>query len=980
MKKNDKLIVALGVIILIVAGSLVYSWAPVLEDEYEHIEIEQLLELESVMTKNTPEALSISDECVFYPLIVTPLACNYDSMGNQHVAPLYVKNFDDLSRSVERVESQIGYTVTELKLGNKDVKNASIDIAEQYWESSDAALIIKYDEEGYNLGVAATPMASYLSIPVIVTDEMDNHVMDLLDMLDVKYTIICGDLKPYGETLQYENIDAILDDSIELVQEKFGDVEYITVTNPRDAFPPEVLDSEVVVYEKEMLTASSNVFPAQVLNSFTSQSNPARHIIEIPEDYEYALVKLDIRNLQDPEHVELFGDNIILGGSLTNYLRTVAYPAERDDQGNIVEDRLHFETVFYDKGGEKFSVTLTSSYHVLKQAEYEIEVTVEELSHPYYPMMPKFSSMAPYLTAYHKGIIFANPNFAFSPTDEIKYNGHTLPGNTQVLFNPDLIPVINKHVYENIHQPMNNLLAKIRDIDISDTVEYLTRDYQENPVYVALLGDTIMLPHYYYRSPHSDPFENAQKGAYGTNVPSDFIYGNTDPETYSLLQYDTDHLERDIYGQGEERFPVAENIVGRLTGYDVQDISALIARNFFYEEVINDLEEWKDNAAVLIGAGCEMQKLPFITWLNSAIFSDTEPQKFPSGEKYFLLKRILENFEEGGFNARGAERGAAQMEGYSQEALTMIKRASLGNFIWFNKLNIKIRQGFQNIESLKPKNLMNIIFGGEDDVVVGGELEKTSNFIITDSHAIWFEKEFGDVLMNSQGMPVPAITGPVTRFFSKLGIRSQLDQKGAFGVREVSNVDMGPSVMMIEGCGSGKIDGMIPMNSLANTYMHAGVNAYISPTTMSAFYGALEPRPKWPLLGNGVGFGIVGYLQTLINYKLNGEYPPIHFNQWIFENALYDMYDNDISIGEALRNAKNAFLPDQFDVTYRWTPPLAIPDSIPQDIQDDIMSTYNSMSAGNDARFPVEKFATIFQINLLGDPAFNPYEPCNEGS
>ena len=32
-----------------------------------------------------------------------------------------------------------------------------------------------------------------------------------------------------------------------------------------------------------------------------------------------------------------------------------------------------------------------------------------------------------------------------------------------------------------------------------------------------------------------------------------------------------------------------------------------------------------------------------------------------------------------------------------------------------------------------------------------------------------------------------------------------------------------------------------------------------------------------------------------------------------------------------------------------------------------------------DNRFPVEKYCTIYQINLLGDPAFNPYEPCNEG-
>ena len=90
------------------------------------------------------------------------------------------------------------------------------------------------------------------------------------------------------------------------------------------------------------------------------------------------------------------------------------------------------------------------------------------------------------------------------------------------------------------------------------------------------------------------------------------------------------------------------------------------------------------------------------------------------------------------------------------------------------------------------------------------------------------------------------------------------------------------------------------------------------------------------------------------------------------------MFDEDVDIGTALRNAKNNFLPDQFDVTYRWTPPLSISSSVPDYVREGIYEgTKTTGSSGG--TFPVEKYCTIYQINLLGDPAFNPYEPCNEG-
>ena len=586
-------------------------------------------------------------------------------------------------------------------------------------------------------------------------------------------------------------------------------------------------------------------------------SEKKTYTFTIPDDYKYALVKLDVKNLEEARFVNDFGDNLVVEGSLTGYLRTVASPAIRDSNGNIEQggDRLHFESVMYDMGGEEFTVKITPSLHILDSTEVEVSVTVEKLSDPYYPMMQQFSSIAPYLTAYHKGVVFAKPEFAFAADDDKTLDGKKLPGNVQVLYNPILIPVVNQHVYENIHVPLNELLAKIRDIDISETVEWLKGEYFQNPIYIALVGDTIMLPHYYYRSPHSDPFNHPSKGSYGTSCPSDFIYGNIDPETYSLLPYAEDHLENDLYSSSG--FPEVENIVGRITGFDVQDASALIARTIFYDKVIDNIGEWKDNAAVLTGSGCDMQKLPIITQIREKRIGTTEPVKFPSGEKRFLVERICNTFEQGGFNAQSAERGAAQREGYTAGQLQEIKKDGFLNKILFPRGLVNRRQGFENIESLFSPEWWIKTLGDSSDLVIGGELEQNSNLIISDSHAIWFEKEHGDVLMHSLGGP-RILYQILSRYLPFIPLfRSPLDVKGAYTVRDVSAMEMGPSLMLVEGCGSGKIDGFLPTNSLANSYLHAGVNAYISPTTLSAFYGALEPR-----FGNkGVGFGIAGYLK-----------------------------------------------------------------------------------------------------------------------
>jgi len=75
MRKNDKLVVALGVVILITASIGIYFWTPG-ETVAKAVEIEDVFSVSSVYS-DEPDAVTVSDSCPFYALIATPLTVHY---------------------------------------------------------------------------------------------------------------------------------------------------------------------------------------------------------------------------------------------------------------------------------------------------------------------------------------------------------------------------------------------------------------------------------------------------------------------------------------------------------------------------------------------------------------------------------------------------------------------------------------------------------------------------------------------------------------------------------------------------------------------------------------------------------------------------------------------------------------------------------------------------------------------------------------
>ena len=141
MKKNDKLIVLTGVIILIIAAVGIYYWVPE-EAGVRSAKISNFFSVTGTL-KDNPDAVTVSDSSPFYPLIATPLAVNYCEKGEQTILPLYVMNLENPSRSILRIQDQLdGGKKCEIIGMDETAKEASIRIARQFWEKSDAVLII----------------------------------------------------------------------------------------------------------------------------------------------------------------------------------------------------------------------------------------------------------------------------------------------------------------------------------------------------------------------------------------------------------------------------------------------------------------------------------------------------------------------------------------------------------------------------------------------------------------------------------------------------------------------------------------------------------------------------------------------------------------------------------------------------------------------------------------------------------------------
>jgi len=434
----------------------------------------------------------VSTENPFYPLIATPVSLYYEpQMQRRNIAPLLVQDFTEPSESSQRFIDLHGMNKA-LIIADEEPTDVSIRLARTVWENSDGTLLINQDKDGYRLGVAAAPLAAYLNIPIFVTNDTDAMRPTLQD-LGVQKTFVCGDLDGFGITdrlKDWKEIHAIM---LDLLGNDFGD--YITLTNPLDITEPQVLDSVTYHFEGTLNSGSTLHGLHLLLNGF---NYTASHAFNVPDDYTYARLKVTLIN-EDSEDVKQWGDRLFLH-LIDPQNRTFEYASTAAgiplvDGDHIVEDRLEYETCIYRQQGS-YHAEVVGTWIIKKTGDYSLDITIEKLDTSLYPLMPGLSSLAPYLTAYRQGIVWADEDFAFAATPNVIVNGLDCPGIASPVKNPLLATAANTHVID-IHQKLNTLLGALSSLDGNDT-QALRNYYYENPVHIALLGDTTMIPHYYY--------------------------------------------------------------------------------------------------------------------------------------------------------------------------------------------------------------------------------------------------------------------------------------------------------------------------------------------------------------------------------------------------------------------------------------------------------------------------------------------------
>ncbi len=631
MKLNKIQLIAVGVAALVIISAFA-------------VYLHTTNKLEEYTTTNTTaregdNLLIVSDSSPFYPLIATPVAAYY-TQGNgsaeRHVRPLLVQDPSDPSTAISQFleaysgpkdaaiigdASPAGYPIDVMENFSGSPTKVSRAVAEHYWSASPNAMIIRPDREGYAPGVSAVVLASYLNMPVLVAKDLED-VYGTMRHLGVGTIYTCGDVKGdfFGTTIRLKSPEQIRTLTLQTLSSLGMNATYIAMANPADSplFEPEVKGTKEYHFEgivNHTETGSS-------ANPGDSNAKAPRFYFEIPKDYQWARVTVDTKMElvshdspvlnsdtagdriytyigEDHDH-----DGVILhdddspNDELNFFVPSLAYGYYQDEGTGMWYAWGHTTRPMFNVQGEHSVQVLASlpslqNFMTTPSAKFRITITVEKLSEPNFALMPGLSEMASYLAAVRGGVVLAQTDFSvYSPT----YLKHEDCGSPDT--NPDVQADANNHTGE-VKAVLNNLLGEIAGLpsetkeDILALADYYANRSISNPVYLGIIADTNMVPWYYYLQ--DNPYEN-QYGYYeGFSTPGDLFYSDIDS---TVLDAPTDL-------DGSE--PSMELPVGRVNGWDVQDVSALLARTFFYYNIIDHYSglygsSWKDSALASFGS------------------------------------------------------------------------------------------------------------------------------------------------------------------------------------------------------------------------------------------------------------------------------------------------------------------------------------------------------------------------------------------
>ncbi|MEM3341439.1 MAG: hypothetical protein QW728_01975, partial [Thermoplasmata archaeon] len=477
--------------------------------------IEDLMATTSTRASVNVSSMIVDARQPLLAIAATPVCMYYNGAERGQISPLLAYNKLNPSRSVDLFVSQYGFKpVTAVgdvgDLNNKGfsiekrfegcLKRISIDMATTYWEQSSGAM------ESYGWAVNAGVLASYLNIPVLLAESMDSDVRGTLDILGVDYVIVLGKLDGYKKTFRFDNEWHVQNVTLQILKNrlKVETVQYMTLANYLDTYKLEVLEEKKFTFEGIAANTESAAYPGAAPS--TTSGTPI-HPFEIPEGYQYANLVVDLlmdtsqEKLGDSSGARIYcyigkdfnNDDLIdeTAGELQFFGGSPAYENIGPNKGDLTPNQYaHFytELPFYnDTGPHKIQLLprLPSDWGQYParaeegdyEAWYKVEIKVQKLASPTYPLMQSISCMAPYLTAYRLGIVLAREEFhLYNPG----YIGCLDCGDPAS--NPNASLESNKKTLR-IKEDINKLLGMIEEMPATNPSEIsaLAKKYADRP-------------------------------------------------------------------------------------------------------------------------------------------------------------------------------------------------------------------------------------------------------------------------------------------------------------------------------------------------------------------------------------------------------------------------------------------------------------------------------------------------------------------
>ncbi|KYK23170.1 hypothetical protein AYK25_02200 [Thermoplasmatales archaeon SM1-50] len=549
--------------------------------EQIHVPSAQLIVHQSYRTP-IANAVVAAESDPFFSLIGTSVACWYDSATNTSgLLPLLISHAGNLTASQARfLASYLSFSNTSVLVIGEHLNtthhtieilgsapSVAIALATEIFLTAPTVLILPYgiNTDLYHLSLLASPLASYLNIPILLYDNNEEALEIACTQLHTTQAYLVGDsllTLPNVTITSLPNEEAITETVLSAITIQFGSINYLAMTNPSDVIPPEVINTTTIMMH-EHITNKKIIILSKKLDIVGNDTCYAS--ISIPDGINHIQISGEISQ----KHGSLFGhlspiDPLIFIKLFDAHGQIIAYA---NSMGYDV-GKTYLETLTCNASGP-YNLEITVYYGIkggfyiqrglsFVDADITINITISTLGSPHIPVIPKLSNLAPYLTAAHGGLLIANASWELT---DISYVAAAQGFGAGPWYTEPLHLFTNEKVNTTVQQLKMTL----------DTLEAydLLNGYLNGPAWLAILADTTMIPMYYYGP--------SQGGIPERGLPSD--------NPYSL-------------GQNLS--------VGRLISWDVYDVSVLIARTFFYEPLCGTPEhasDWHHRFSFIFGEG-----------------------------------------------------------------------------------------------------------------------------------------------------------------------------------------------------------------------------------------------------------------------------------------------------------------------------------------------------------------------------------------